>query len=298
MSEDIKVTDGTILEALNDKIDIDGGNYPNSGLKSKIDSEVVNNTGDESINGIKTFNTSPKVPTASDSSNDTTAANTQWVTNKVKSTAVDLTSTQDITGRKTFKIQPILNSPNAEKITLKSQTIDLDVNPSIQQNNQIWFQDKNGNSYATLQANQNTDGSVGFSMTMKSKKSNSFSTINLTQMADGTGVAIAPSTADTATSNQIVTADFFNRKALQTTDISKAENGYVKLSNGLIIQWGTATASTFVNFPIPFSSDSSYQIGSTWTSESKYTSDAMLSERSATGFKFVNRNTSWIAIGY
>ena len=38
MSDDIKVTDGTILEALNGKIDYDGGNFAGSGLE-----EVVNN---------------------------------------------------------------------------------------------------------------------------------------------------------------------------------------------------------------------------------------------------------------
>ena len=36
MSEDIKVTDGTILEALNNKVDLDGGNYKGSELEAYI----------------------------------------------------------------------------------------------------------------------------------------------------------------------------------------------------------------------------------------------------------------------
>ena len=36
MSEDIKVTDGTLLEALNNKVDIDGGNYKGSELEAYI----------------------------------------------------------------------------------------------------------------------------------------------------------------------------------------------------------------------------------------------------------------------
>lgn len=36
MSEDIKVTDGTVLEALNNKVDLDGGNYIGSGLDKII----------------------------------------------------------------------------------------------------------------------------------------------------------------------------------------------------------------------------------------------------------------------
>ena len=36
MSEDIKVTDGTVLESLNNKVDLDGGNYKGSGLEAYI----------------------------------------------------------------------------------------------------------------------------------------------------------------------------------------------------------------------------------------------------------------------
>lgn len=36
MSEDIKVTDGTVLEALNNKVDLDGGNYKGSPLEAYI----------------------------------------------------------------------------------------------------------------------------------------------------------------------------------------------------------------------------------------------------------------------
>lgn len=37
MSEDIKVTDGTVLEALNGKVDLDGGNYVGSGLEDVVE---------------------------------------------------------------------------------------------------------------------------------------------------------------------------------------------------------------------------------------------------------------------
>lgn len=36
MSEDINVTDGTVLECLNNKVDLDGGNYLGSGLEEVI----------------------------------------------------------------------------------------------------------------------------------------------------------------------------------------------------------------------------------------------------------------------
>ena len=40
MSEDINVTDGTILEALNNKVDLDGKNYPDSGLEEIIEQRI------------------------------------------------------------------------------------------------------------------------------------------------------------------------------------------------------------------------------------------------------------------
>ena len=45
MSDDIKVTDGTILEALNSKIDYDGGNYAGSGLETVVNNHLAENTG-------------------------------------------------------------------------------------------------------------------------------------------------------------------------------------------------------------------------------------------------------------
>ena len=41
MSKDINVTDGTVLETLNNKIDCDGGNYPGSGLEEYINTHNV-----------------------------------------------------------------------------------------------------------------------------------------------------------------------------------------------------------------------------------------------------------------
>lgn len=44
MSEDINVTDGTILETLNNKVDIDGGNYLGSGLEEKVHKCIEENS--------------------------------------------------------------------------------------------------------------------------------------------------------------------------------------------------------------------------------------------------------------
>ena len=44
MSNDINVTDGTILESLNNKIDYDGGNYAGSGLETVVNNYLAENT--------------------------------------------------------------------------------------------------------------------------------------------------------------------------------------------------------------------------------------------------------------
>ena len=82
-----------------------------------------------------------------------------------------------------------------------------------------------------------------------------------------------------------------------TTGINKSPNGYVKLGNGLIIQWGTSWGG-YISFPVPFQSADSYQIGSTWLNQSKYCDGVQLTHRDAAGFSFAGRNLSWVAIGY
>lgn len=74
-------------------------------------------------------------------------------------------------------------------------------------------------------------------------------------------------------------------------------SNYAKLTDGTIIQWGTSSHNTYVSFPIPFQSADSYQIGSTWTNQSKYTNGVQLTYKAATGFTFWGRNLNWIAIG-
>lgn len=74
MSEDIKVTDGTVLEALNNKVDLDGGNYKGSLLEEYIHNhcisekitncllEVPQNIKLELADGVLTLKAGSKVP--------------------------------------------------------------------------------------------------------------------------------------------------------------------------------------------------------------------------------------------
>ena len=85
-----------------------------------------------------------------------------------------------------------------------------------------------------------------------------------------------------------------------------AQNGYVKFSNGLILQWGSivtgqANNGTSVTFPIPFSA-SCYTILAHHTEDTNYMNPCVQAYSRA-DFTYCNENTrgarfNWIAVGY
>lgn len=58
MSEDIKVTDGTILEALNGKVDLDGGNYKGSALEEYIHEHCSADKANLTLDNVSNIGTS------------------------------------------------------------------------------------------------------------------------------------------------------------------------------------------------------------------------------------------------
>lgn len=96
--------------------------------------------------------------------------------------------------------------------------------------------------------------------------------------------------------------------ALQNTKIVKGGNGYCKLGNGLIIQWGASSTHqsdgryTVVSYPIAFSSDSSYRVIS--NALSNYMSNdhsSWIYSKTRSGCVIANAVTGlthlWVAIG-
>lgn len=90
-----------------------------------FDSAVVKLTGDQSIAGVKTFSSSPVMPTLSAGDSSTKGATTAFVTsaiNTLSNTCVKLTGNQTISGIKTFSSSPILPTPAPEDNTQKGAT--------------------------------------------------------------------------------------------------------------------------------------------------------------------------------
>ena len=95
---------------------------------------------------------------------------------------------------------------------------------------------------------------------------------------------------------------------LTTVNKNKSGNGYFKLGNGLIIQWGSASVSSHianVNLPTAFTS-TNYQISALRVASSSTTNESnpfYTRSKTTTTFQLYNpgnnaTSVSWIAVGY
>ena len=118
---------------------------------SNINSALyVTTTTAQAISGQKTFTTSPVVPTVSTGDNSTNAASTAYVQNQgyltvgtASTTLVDLTTSQTISGLKTFSTLPISTTSATTQYQLTNKNY---VDTAIT-NNGVWNKDANGINY-------------------------------------------------------------------------------------------------------------------------------------------------------
>lgn len=101
----------------------------------------------------------------------------------------------------------------------------------------------------------------------------------------------------------IAPASATDGSVVTTVSHKNAANGYFKLGNGLIIQWGadaTSTNGRTITFPTPFTTTTSYAVvvNKVYTAaEGDYTN--VVGNKTTTSFKvYSNRPVNWIAIGY
>ena len=210
---------------------------------------------------------------------------------------VHTTGDETITGLKTFTSNLIRKAPTITKGT----------NPSGTQYWSLQFNDKNGegtvNRLGLIETKLDTNGEV---VTTLGAYKNTNGSTNLAQISirypqSGSAYATAPA-SDVV--NSIVT----------TTAINKAINGYVKLGNGIIIQWGSLSATnSSLTFPTAFS-NTNYSINIFALSNSQNTEStnhSMAASKTTTGISWIrmgqyanaghtdNQYThNWIAIGY
>ncbi len=257
-----------------------------------------------------------KIAELTTSTNDETLATTNWVNNKgyaLDSGVVKTSGDQNIAGVKKFA--------NNHSLVVRNPNITKGTNPSARQYWNIGFTDTNSADYKDrlgviecyLDANGNSQ------MQIKAYKNEAQSTateyIGVTYPASGSAYTYAPTPATSDSSTKIATTAFVNNWVNANTSevdvvtaYSLGQNGYIKFSNGVIIQWGTTTsaaAATAITLPTAFSNtDYSVTITSVGNSGVYQRLISSSTPKSTTGFTTyasggaASLNFSWQAIGY
>ena len=236
-------------------------------------------------------------PTPSDSYSTTSGtqiATTGWV----GSNFVNVAGTQTITGEKTFT-KGVTVHKSDPRVWLENDDAIKGTAPSSNLVSAYQFRDKNHELLGSVHSQYQTDKKI--ITQLLAYKANSASDTASVRMGVGYNYAgkeitFAPACDDY---DSIVT----------TIGNSKAKNGFFKLGNGLIIQWGrvsnTNNSNITLTFPTPFTS-TNYSINAMRTSITSggYSYDGItgVSSRATTScvlYSFYgNSSYDWIAIGY
>ena len=270
------------------KITDDGTNITDMELDYPVclakDYDVVHNTGNEEINGIKKFSNY----LLSLSSNGSQGLIVQNI---------------DRENGKTYNA----SSPDYKKLSQY---------PNIE------FRDKNFIRSGRLENYFGDDGSIDIRLTATKYDSTGASSNALLRVGwdkNGNYMSQAPTPAANNNSTQIATTAFvkdcFTNSRSNFITFSKAGNGYIKFSNGIIIQWGNKSIDSGkkyvdVTFPRAYSS-TNYRIMVTdgwWSGSTTYAPVSSVfcisySNSSTTKFRITstrddNGAVCWMSIGY
>ena len=209
------------------------------------------------------------------------------------------------TGLKNFQSQSGVYSDTIVKGTAPSSDTYLGLS----------FYDKNGtwtsaNRLGVCQANYQTNGNARMLLTVIKPEAGSTSTasIGIVYESGGSTYATAPTPSSVTERSTKITTTQWIYNFLTTNDAdafstwTKETKGGFKLANGLIVNWGRATAVTNT-FKVPFSSNTSYSVSvAVGGDEQTGTSWGQVNTLTSTGFKVVGASSSrkiyWLAIGY
>lgn len=241
------------------------------GWANTIGNNLVHKSGAETIAGVKTFTS-------------TINGNAATVTNGVYTN-----TDQTITGTKTIM---------TAKLHIKNDSIVTGTAPSSTQVNSVQFVDSNDRVMGWVYSSYNAQKEAA--VRLQAMKSNAagdteYSSIGVAYPATGNPYGFAPSSDE-------------NGSILTTVAKNKAANGYFKLGNGMIVQWGrttdTVNQTKTITFPVAFTS-TNYSITVAANNQSSgYSYDGVtgISDRTTTSCKvysyYANRTYDWIAIGY
>jgi len=200
------------------------------------------------------------------------------------SDVVNLTGTQTITGSKTFY-------SNNRPLIVANPDVESGVTPASDIYTVIRYEDKSGNVMGVCESRQAADGAVDMRFNVWNGSDYSPYAMGLRRYSNGAECGFCPPSDSVGS---IVT----------TEGINKAANGYVKLGNGLIIQWGYSDIDgAQVTLPTPFS-NTNYRICATYMKASGNLGSGyghVITYPTYTTSFYANTEAGmyqWIAIGY
>lgn len=292
----------------------DGTSY--TGLRA---GRVVNGTYKDAAIGVRitsdgtTFGTAPNTPANA-------PANAITTVDYVKNNFVDKTSTQTISGSKRFT-QP---SPGGMSIELVADTNQQSIptTPALRQlgiyRNSTYTK---GDGYTSwIQGLRGSDGWTETKLfTRRFLENDSQEILNYLKVditPEGTPISYTKTPPAGCVDEEITTAGWV-RNLLKTSGQaytwSNNQNGYIKFSNGFIIQWGHGGANResqygwdTITYPIAFTSfqvaqATMYNNDTTWQGDASQTSQGSIKRIGLTGMQCYYTNSNgfdWIAVGF
>ena len=192
------------------------------------------------FSGASLQNSTANTPQTND--NSTNVATTAYVKNNLNN-YVDLSSSQTISGSKTFTGPVMINNSENKPIVVRCPVMQLG-DTSVLDYANVWFEDSQGSSFGCLETGYYSDGSTRTKIAAYNASGNS-STVWAWVDADGTAKSYAP-TPDTSSNNTQIATTAFVKSNLSS---------YLPLSGGTMtgdilfksndITRGTAPSSNF-----------------------------------------------------
>lgn len=261
--------------------------------KSQLDTKQDTITGAAST--VVTSNLLANKLLVSNSSGKITASDKAVTDIPDDSILVHKTGIETIDGTKTFTSSVFVTKDSEPAVSLKNTNMIKGTTPSNSQLSSIHFIDRNGKKMGSV-INYYFPGTVGNRVMtiLEANRVNSASDTVSDYIGVGFDVQGNVTTHAPACDNvQSIVTTINNYKDL---------NGYFKLGNGLIIQWGynsSTNSGRTITFPTPFTSNYGLSIVKCDQGGTGDDYTCMVGNEILTSFKvFVNTPIRWIAIGY
>lgn len=191
---------------------------------------VVHTTGNETVGGVKTFSSSPVVPTATAGDKTTKAASTAFVDAAIDANdanVVHKAGTEEVSGQKIFTSVPVVRGTGPSYSTMIND-IDRTVQPTtLKTTSPVFVRDKNGATLGGLYCRQDTNWHNRFGLYTTNKSGTSSYLYIGVRNTDDVVYTSAPTPPLADKTTQIATTEWVK-------NILPSKNGFVVNSDGTI----------------------------------------------------------------